>query len=255
MNKCFHGILFLQKLETARDSKQTVLLSYIYVGIRKGAVRMAVNQYVRDRNGENDYKKGNRIKGQPRNGAALAAMNKAYGESVAHYRDEVEAIRQSRAIKQERMYNVYTRLREYIATQREEDRPLTVAGMISASSVSRTTWYEMAGGRYDYQLPQIIDAYNLSQTTEVDGIPATEAFIGGAKETILLIFWTDLVEKAMLAIEEQTEERLYSKGRVGDIFALKAVHGWQEEPSPQTVNQTLVIASPEQAREAIRALK
>ena len=56
-------------------------------------------------------------------------------------------------------------------------------------------------------------------------------------------------------VEEQTEERLYSKGRVGDIFALKAVHGWEEEQSPHTVNQTLVIATEEQAREAIKMLK
>lgn len=216
---------------------------------------MAINQYVRDKKGENDYKKGNRTKGQPRNGAALAAMNKAYGESVAHYKQEVEAIRQSRAIKQERMFDVYNNLKEYIERQRSDERPLTVAGMIAAAGVSRSTWYEMAGGRYDYQLPQIIDVYNLSQTMVIDGIPAAEAVIGKKKETILLIFWTDLIQKAMLAVEEQTEERLYSKGRVGDIFALKAVHGWQEEPSPQTVNNTLVIASPEQAREAIRALK
>lgn len=59
----------------------------------------------------------------------------------------------------------------------------------------------------------------------------------------------------MLAIEAQTEERLYSKGRVGDIFSLKAVHGWKEDTAPQTVNQTLVIASEEQARQAINLLK
>ena len=59
----------------------------------------------------------------------------------------------------------------------------------------------------------------------------------------------------MLAVEEQTEERLYSKGRVGDIFSLKAVHGWQEDNTPQTVNQTLVIASPEEAERAIKMLK
>lgn len=216
---------------------------------------MAINQYVRDRNGENDYKKGNRTKGQPRNGAGLAAYNKAFGESVAYYKKEVEAIRASRKFKQEDVYTVYCRLNDYIKEQRAEERPLTVAGMIKASGLSRGTWYEMAGGDYDYQLPQLIDTYNLVPTMDIDGLPATEAEINGKKCTILLIMWAEIMQKAMLAIEEQTEERLYSKGRVGDIFALKAVHGWQEEPSPQTVNQTLVIASPEQAREAIKALK
>lgn len=216
---------------------------------------MAVNQYVRDRNGENDFKKGNRVKGQPRNGAGLAAYNKAYGEAVAYYKKEVEAIRASRKFKQEDVYIVYNRLSEYIERQRDEDRPLTVAGMIRASGISRGTWYEMAGGDYDYQLPQLIDTYDLVPTIDIDGLPATSCEINGKKRTILLIMWSEMVQKAMLAIEEQTEERLYSKGRVGEIFALKAVHGWREEPSPQTVNQTLVIASPEQARDAIKALK
>lgn len=204
--------------------------------------------------GKNDYKKGNRTNSR-RNSTVAAAASKQFGDEVSRYKEIAEKMRQKRKIKQEGLYTVYCRLNEYIERQRNEDRPLTVAGMIQAAGVSRSTWYEMAGGDYDYQLYQLIDTYNLSPTYNIDGIPATDTEINGEKQTILLIQWSYLIEKGMLAIEEQTEERLYSKGRVGDIFALKAVHGWQEEPNPQTVNQTLVIASPEQAREAIAALK
>ena len=77
----------------------------------------------------------------------------------------------------------------------------------------------------------------------------------GVGGVVLLIPYSLIIQKALLMIAEQTEERLYSNGRVGDIFALKAQHGWQEEQSPQTVNQTLVIATEEQAREAIKLLK
>lgn len=204
--------------------------------------------------GKNDYKKGNRTNSR-RNSTVAVAASKQFGDEVSRYKEIAEKMRQKRKIKQEDVYTVYCRLNEYIERQRNGERPLTVAGMIQAAGVSRSTWYEMAGGDYDYQLYQLIDTYNLSPTYNIDGIPATDTEINGEKQTILLIQWSYLIEKGMLAIEEQTEERLYSKGRVGDIFALKAVHGWQEEPSPQTVNQTLVIASPEQAREAIAALK
>lgn len=204
--------------------------------------------------GKNDYKKGNRTNSR-RNSTVAVAASKQFGEEVSRYKEIAEKMRQKRKIKQEDVYTVYCRLNEYIERQRNGERPLTVAGMIQAAGVSRSTWYEMAGGDYDYQLYQLIDTYNLSATHTIDGIPATDTEINGEKQTILLIRWSYLIEKGMLAIEEQTEERLYSKGRVGDIFALKAVHGWQEEPNPQTVNQTLVIASPEQAREAIAALK
>lgn len=214
---------------------------------------MAINQYVRDRNGENDYKKGNRTNSK-RDSSVMVAASKQFGEDVRRYKEIAEKMRLARKFKQEQVFEVYNRLNGYIEEQRGNDKPLTVAGVIRATGMSRTTWYEMAGGDYDYQLPQLIDTYDLEATIDIDGIPATEAVIDGKKCTILLIPWSWLVEKAMLAIEEQTEERLYSKGRVGDIFALKAVHGWQEEPSPQTVNQTLVIASPEQARDAIKAL-
>lgn len=215
---------------------------------------MAVNQYVRDRNGENDFKKGNRTNSK-RDSSVMVAASKQFGEEVRRYKEIAEKMRQSRKFKQEEVYNVYKRLNEYIERQREEDRPLTVAGMVNSTGMSKGTWYEMAAGDYDYQLPQLIDTYELEPTIEIDGLPATICEINGEKRTILLIPWSFLTEKAMLAIEEQTEERLYSKGRVGEIFALKAVHGWREEPSPQTVNQTLVIASPEQARDAIKALK
>ena len=67
---------------------------------------------------------------------------------------------------------------------------------------------------------------------------------------------SEIVEKAYLRLQEQIEERLYEKGRVGDIFALKSKHGWNDSgDTPHTVNQTLVIATEEQARRAIECLE
>ena len=86
----------------------------------------------------------------------------------------------------------------------------------------------------------------------IDGIPYITEDDG---HIVMLITYGAVIQKAVLCKEAQTEERLYDKGRVGDIFSLKALHGWKEDASPSTVNQTLVIASEEQARKAIDLLK
>ena len=126
--------------------------------------------------------------------------------------------------------------------------------MILASGISRATWYEMLAGDYDYRLYQYIDTHNIDEMQKLD-VDGMEAVINSDGEVVLLICYSEILQKAMLMLEEQTEERLYKSGRVGDIFSLKAIHGWREEQSPQTVNQTLVIATEEQAREAIKLLK
>lgn len=216
---------------------------------------MALNQYDRgsNNNGANAYKKGNRTKGQPRNGKGLAEFSRQKSADITKYKEQAEKYRKARKYRQEDLYGIMNRIQEYIKQQREQDRPLTVSGTIRASGVSSSTWYEMLGGDYDYKLYEYADIYSI----DLDSLPLGETTVieNSEGEKIALITYSAALQKAMLAIQEQTEERLYMKGRVGDIFALKAVHGWQEEQSPQTVNQTLVIATEEQARKAIDLLK
>lgn len=214
---------------------------------------MAVNQYVKEGNGPNAHKKGNRTK-TGRNPQKAININKQFGEEVAAYKEVAEKIRRAKKYKQEDLAAIYKRIMDYVADKREQDKPITVSGMILASGISRATWYEMLSGDYDYRLYQYIDTHNIDEMarTDIDGM---EAVINSEGEVVLLICYSEILQKAMLMLEEQTEERLYKSGRVGDIFSLKAIHGWREEQSPQTVNQTLVIATEEQAREAIKLLK
>ena len=85
---------------------------------------MAVNQYKRDGNSPNDYKKGNRTKGQPRNGDGLTAISKAVSEDIATYKEIAEKVRQSRKYKQEDVITVYNRLAEYIESQKEKQEKI-----------------------------------------------------------------------------------------------------------------------------------
>lgn len=214
---------------------------------------MAINQYVKEGNGPNAHKKGNRTK-TGRNPQNAININKQFGEEVAAYKEVAEKIRRAKKYKQEDLAPIYKRIMDYVADKREQDKPITVSGMILASGISRATWYEMLSGDYDYRLYQYIDTHNIDEMQKLD-VDGMEAVINSEGEVILLNCYSEILQKAMLMLEEQTEERLYKSGRVGDIFSLKAIHGWREEQSPQTVNQTLVIATEEQAREAIKLLK
>ena len=51
----------------------------------------------------------------------------------------------------------------------------------------------------------------------------------------------------------ERETRLYKRGSVADIFALKAIDGWQDEQNKVT-NQTLVITGGESAEAALKLL-
>ena len=222
---------------------------------------MAVNQYVRDRNGVNDHKKGNRTDSR-RETDHLAAIHKQRSEDISRYKEVAEKMRRKKKYRQEDLYDIYNRIKDYIRVRTVEtdpdylpDKPLTVSGMILASGVNKRSWYDIINGDYDYKLYEYIDIYNIQLDTitdTIDGIPYVK---NNDDRVVLLIEYSQILQKGMLAIETQTEERLYKKGRVGDIFSLKSVHGWREDATPSTVNQTLVIASEEQARKAIELLK
>lgn len=66
------------------------------------------------------------------------------------------------------------------------------------------------------------------------------------------ILYSSIYQKARLAVQEQAEKRLYIRGSVADIFTMKSQYKWQEE---QTTRHVVQIASPEDAKQALEALK
>ena len=192
------------------------------------------------------------------------ALNEQYSKDIDKYKRFAEARRKRVTYSQEKTGEVYSKIAQYVISRIEEDRPFTISGLQLAIGCSSDTYNRLASGECDYLLEQYIDINNIdieTVDTYIHGMPAvckdltsvpSEDDLNGV---VLLIPYSHLVEKAHLMVQEQTEERLYMKGRVGDIFALKAQHGWREDETPHTVNQTLVIASEEQARKAIELLK
>lgn len=214
---------------------------------------MAINQYAREGNGPNAHKKGNRTR-TGRNPAAAIEINKQIGQDISRYKEIAENVRKSRKWTQEELAGVYERIKWHIEESSEEE-PLTIGGMILASGMNKDCWYAAVNGEYDYKLYEYIELHDIDAACASmtdDGIPYV---LDDGNRVILLICYREILQKALLMKEAEDERRLLKKGRVADIFNMKALHNWQEETSPHTVNQTLVLASPEQAREAIKMLK
>lgn len=214
---------------------------------------MAVNQWDKGSsyNGPNAHKKGNRTKSK-RNADTITESTKRISEDITRYKEIAEKVRRSRKWKQEDLAGVCERLKTHIEKCNEDD-PLTIGGMIVAAGMMKEDWYAAANGEYDYRLYEYIELHNIDTAdaqTNADGQP----YVITEHGEVLLIPYSSVIQKAILLKETADERRLLKKGRVADIFNMKALHGWQEETSPHTVNQTLVLASPEQAREAIKLL-
>ncbi len=204
--------------------------------------------------GTNDHKKGNRTKSK-RNAEHITALNQKYKEEIDGYKEFAEARRKNRTFRQEDLKSYHDKLFGYIEKCKEEDEPITRAGMMLAMGIDHSVYYRMAGGEYDYRLYEYMDVNNISEDDIFIDENGCQCVTDANGEVVLLIPYGEILQKAELMLEAQTETRLYKSGKVGDIFALKALHGWQDNGNePQTVNQTLVIASPEQAREAIKLL-
>lgn len=197
--------------------------------------------------------KGNRTK-SGRNTAHITELNRRYKEDLQGYKEFAEARRRNRVFRQEDLKAYHDRLFGYIGKCKEHDEPITRAGMMLAMEIDHSVYYRILGYEYDYRLYEYIDVNNISDDDVFVDENGCQCVLDGNGETVLLIPYSEILQKAELMLEEQTELRLYKSGKVGDIFALKALHGWQDSGQPQVVNQNLVIASPEQAKEAIALL-
>ena len=186
------------------------------------------------------------------NGNTLRACNEAYSKGVEFYKEQVELRRSRKKYGQEFSFTLYTRLRDYINERKDSGKPMTRAGMILASGVTERPFQRLASGEFDYDLLAYMDFHDCSNVYDYDGMPCCD--VDG--KPLLLVPMSEIIERAVLMKEEEIETRMYETGRVGEIFALKSQHGWIEaEKAPQTVNNTLIIASETDARKAVELLK
>lgn len=150
-------------------------------------------------------------------------------------------------------HELASRLACYVVVQRANSEPLTQAGAAIACNVTRMTLHNYSTGKIDSWTIDVEDRYR--DTLPEDAVPIYDYLIGGhhdgKKQVPVSLVVTQYNEIAAM----EREERLYKRGSVADIFALKAVDGWQDAQTNESgiVNNTLVISG-DSAEKALELL-
>ena len=211
--------------------------------------------------GPNDYRKGNRTRGDDRpykgpgkdsNTTGLEEYRRAVTEQREHFQKIAETMKNRLKYNQEYAAGMHDRIQEYIDRQLESGKSLTMAGIIRASEVEEHRFYRMLNGEYDYLCYEAMAArgydpevYEGTRVTDEDG---TE---------VLFMPMSTLLKAARLAVQEQREEYAMDKknrNAAGPIFLLKSAHGFREEEEPKTVNNTMIVAPEAEIKAALSRL-
>lgn len=153
-----------------------------------------------------------------------------------------------------------------IDPEKSKTEPYTLTGLQLAVGVAGSGYQRYKNGEANY----IVDehtTYNGSNWIEINISDREKALLYEFEKDqalqpyfnylydstdITAIYFSSIYQKARLLVQDQAEKRLYINGRVADIFTLKSKYGWQEE---QTTRHVVQIASPEDAKQALEALK
>lgn len=142
--------------------------------------------------------------------------------------------------------------------------PYTLTGLNIATGTDLNKYYDGSRDHINNEHVKVdqnnnyieIDIYDTEKAFiyDCENIPELQAYICRLydKSDYNSIHFSDIAKKARQIVEEQAEQRLYIKGRVADIFTMKSQYKWQEE---QTTRHVVQIATPEDARQALEALK
>lgn len=149
-------------------------------------------------------------------------------------------------------HDLASKMALYIAAQHEAEEPLTAAGCAIACGIIRKTMYNYGTGDYDGWCPCVEDEYRAQLDGEALFI--YDYLIGGEHEGKKTVLLSDVVAHYNEIATAEREKRLYKRGSVADIFALKAQDGWQDDTNKGVTNQTLVITGGESAEAALKLL-
>lgn len=144
------------------------------------------------------------------------------------------------------------KMAQYVADKHEKEEPLTAAGCAIACGTVRRTIYRYGTGDYDHWSLEVEDRYR--DKLDGEALLIYDYLIGGAHEGKKIVTLSEVVEHYNEIASAEREQRLYKRGSVADIFALKAVDGWQDDTNKGVTNQTLVIAGGDSAEAALKLL-
>jgi len=194
------------------------------------------------------------------NTTTIEALNRRHAEEITGYKQFAAARRAKRKYTQEKAAGVLEAFKAYISNCDANREPVTIAGAVMAAGFTRDAASRAKSGEMDYLLEEYLAVNNISieEATIIDGMPyhlKADQDTGEIRQ-ILLVPYSVIWEKMDLLIQDQLEKNCYTnKGNpAGSIFGLKAKFDWRDDPAPQHIENTLIIADKEQATKALKML-
>lgn len=179
----------------------------------------------------------------------------AKGKEIAEIRKEIRAENARKRGNHLPLYEDGRKLAyniaRYVHRQHEAEEPCTKAGMAIACGTSSDALLDYGNGLRDGIEIESEDLY-IDQIEDEETL-ALYLYLTNNAQGFCRVTLSGVMKMANEILYNEREMRLYKQGRVADIFALKAQDGWQDDKTPHTVNQTLVINGSEQSAESALA--
>lgn len=183
----------------------------------------------------------------------LKKANEDKAELKAYYSEVAKSLDNVIRYKQDCVLRVHQGLSEYIEESRSQNKPLTMGGLVKASTLPQDVFYKARQGDYDWLCMSYMDRHdipldNYGTVVDVDG------------EMILLLRLSEVIKSAELEVQIDRESLCMdrnARNAGGAIFLLKAQQGLQDTPQDIVNHQTLNInvASLEEAQQALKRLE
>lgn len=196
----------------------------------------------------------------PENGN-LKKWNNWYSEDKAGYQKYAESKRKHNRFNQERLTEIYGRMRDYVTKKQTAGEPLTIGGLQLSAGCNKMDFSRMRSGSYDWRTYQFQHYKGIA-----------EADITSVHDDLInldILYWTDedgamyilnpysiITERFYMLIQEQLEALCYTSNNPrGAIFLLKSAFGWSDnQPEVQIITGGIHVASKEEAQEALKTM-
>lgn len=177
------------------------------------------------------------------NTTRISQFNTWYSQDIAEYKRFAEGRSQSHKYTQQYLTELTEKVVLYIREQEQNDKPLTIAGFYLALGILKKDYFRMKNGEFDYRLYQFME-YNGIQPEDIksewqEPLGMIDYWIDEDGQIWIMNTYSEIIEKALLVMQEQTETNLLtakSNAAVSaNIFIMKAKFGWSDKPD-NTVN-------------------
>jgi len=178
------------------------------------------------------------------NTTKISQFNTWYSQDIEEYKRFAEGRSQSHRFTQEYLTELTEKIIVYIEEQKDADKPITIAGFYLALGIQKKDYFRMKNGEFDYRLFQFMEYKGISpediQRDWQEPLGYIEYWIDADGQLWVMNTYSEIIEKALLLMQMQTEERLLTAKNNSQvsaaIFLLKAKFGWSDKPDVNIYN-------------------